>query len=171
MAKKLDIPKKGSPEYWDFMKKQGITAMRAKKRSGRPKAVTPQQFWDVACSYFEYVDKNPLVSEDFIKGGEAAGSKVKLNKMRPYTWTGLQEFFVANGILSAIDDYKFNGNGGYEEYKDVIAQIETVIYNQKFEGAAAGLLKESIIMRDLNMQDNLKGTFDGDIEITIIDKK
>ena len=167
----LNIPKRGSAEYWDYIKKAGVTAMRRKKK-GRPKKVeTPEKFWEIACEYFKSVDLNPLIQEDFIKGGEAAGSKVRLNKMRPYTWTGLTEYFAVNGILSALDDYKFNAGGAYEEYRDVIARIDNIIFTQKFEGAASGFFKEGIIMRDLKLDDNLKVNQDGDVKITIIDKK
>jgi hypothetical protein len=43
-----------------------------------------------------------------------------------------------------------------------MALIEDIIYNQKFEGAAAGLLKENIIARELGLKDQSDITSGGE---------
>lgn len=166
-----DIPEKGDKNYWDHMKKAGVEGFR-KSKKGRPKKIaTPEILWQHACDYFKSVDEKPFKREDFIRGGESAGSKVYLNHMRPYTWAGFTEYVVKHGIISALDDYKYNAGGAYEDFRDVVALIDKVMYAQKFEGAASGFFNSSIIMRDLKLNDELGIPTDSEITFVIKEKK
>ena len=63
------------PGYWEW-----------RKKVGRPKAIkTPNQLWKYACEYFQRVEESPFKKQDFIRGGESAGSIVELDTLKPFT--------------------------------------------------------------------------------------
>lgn len=104
----------------------------------------PDELLKDAVDYFKWVDNHPLLEE---KSFQFQGVIVKddLAKMRPYTKTGLAAHLGMT--VSRLNGFKSRG----EEWAEVVAMIEEVIYTQKFEGAAAGLLNASIIGRDLGL--------------------
>ena len=125
---------------------------KLRSKHGRDKIFeTPQTLWDEACIFFEWCDKNPLIEQKAF----GTGKKLNLNKMRAYTMQGLC-YFLKIGT-STYNDYKHR-----EEFKEVIEQIEQVLFTQKFQGAAAGLLNANIISRDLGLKDASDVTTDGE---------
>ena len=105
---------------------------------------SPETLWVEACKYFEFCDQNPLESLEF-NGKDAIECIVP--KMRAYTWTGLEYFLD----IESLRWYKTSES--HKDFLQVISRIEKVIYTQKFEGAAAGLLNSNIIARDLGLSD------------------
>lgn len=129
-------------------------------KHGRDKIFSdPEILWAEACRYFDWCDKHPLESVEF-NGKDAIECIVP--KMRAYTWTGLETFLD----IESFREYKTNPT--YKEFSQVISRIERIIYTQKFEGAAAGLLNANIISRDLGLIDKKDMTTDGQ---PISDKK
>lgn len=121
---------------------------------GRKKAFeSPDALWEAACEYFEWCDANPLETIEF-NGKDAIECIVP--KMRAYTWSGL-EYYID---IHSLRDYKANPK--YKEFSQVITRIDKIIYTQKFEGAAAGLLNANIIARDLGLRDKSDVTSDGE---------
>ena len=140
--------KRGDLGYW---------AWRAK--TGAPKKIpTPGIMWDLACKYFQMVDEMPYEKQDFIKGGEQAGTIIRLESIQPYTWAGFEDYLAENDILAKLDDYISNKEGRYAEFTAIIARIRGVMYDQKFRGAAVGAFKENIIARDLGLTDKTEST-------------
>jgi hypothetical protein len=86
--------------------------------------------------------------------------------MRPFTIMGMCTFLDITH--DTWRNYRLR-----PEFLGVITILESIIYEQKFSGAAANLLNASIIARDLGLKDssdvNLKGTvtlsFDKDDEL------
>ena len=155
MAKDI-IPKKGDPDYWEYMKKVGVKALKAIK-TGRPKKIeSPEKLWDYACEYFAEIDSTPFQKQDFIRGGESAGMKVHLDNIRPYSWAGFETHLIKHGIIYKLDNYRSNTNGAYEEFRDVVAGIDKVMFDNKFEGATVGAFNSSIIARDLQLAEVTK---------------
>lgn len=145
MAKKGTLSP-NDPGYWDWRAKTGLR--------GQPKAFrSPQQLWQLACEYFKRIDENPFKKQDFIKGGESAGTIVELDQMRPYTWAGLTDYLFEQGYISTLQDYKQNREGRYGDYVEVIRMIGEVMWKQKFEGASSGAFNANIISRDLGLVD------------------
>lgn len=105
---------------------------------------SPEVLWGEACKYFQWCDKNPLNEIDY-KGKDA--EVVEYPRMRAYTWEGLELFLN----ITSLRDYKTNES--YKDFSQVITRIGKIIYTQKFEGAAAGLLNHNIIARDLGLTD------------------
>lgn len=128
---------RGAPKNNEFWKKRAT--------HGRDKIFTdPNILWDSACEYFQWCHDTPLISVEYL--GKDASMK-KVPKMRAFTWSGL-EFFLD---IYSLRDYRKNEK--YKDFSPVISRIEAVIYTQKFEGAAAGLLNANIISRDLALTD------------------
>lgn len=116
-----------------------------RSKHGRDKIFeTPIHLWEAACEYFEWCEENPLIEVDY-RGKDL--EQVEIPKMRAFTWQGL-ELFVD---IHRLKDYKSNPE--YKDFSPVIEQIEKIIYNQKFSGAAAGFLNPNIIARDLGLVD------------------
>jgi hypothetical protein len=106
--------------------------------------LTPDAFLADVVKYFEWVDDHPLLEEHVFqhKGAIVRTDKAK---MRPYTKKGLATYL---GIPeSRLASYRNRG----DEWAEAVELIEQVIYTQKFEGAAAGLLNAGIISRDLGL--------------------
>lgn len=133
---------------------RGNQFWKLRSKHGRDKIFSsPDILWEEACCYFDWCDKHPLQSVEF-NGKDAIECIVP--KMRAYTWSGLEHFL---GIES-FRDYKTNET--YKDFSQVISRIEKVIFTQKFEGAAAGLLNHNIISRDLGLIDKQDHTTKGD---------
>jgi hypothetical protein len=126
---------------------------------GRPKAIeSPEALWNLACDYFASVDSKPIKINEVLKGGMKAGTIVKVDTARPYTWKAFSAFLFSRGVISDIDDYKANLKGNYSEFSDIITHIDNIIYSQKFEGASVGIFHHAIIARDLGLTDKSETT-------------
>lgn len=152
------------PTRWEFPKGNEMWKMRSK--SGRPmKFDNPQEMIDAACEYFRWCDDNPLISIDF-KGKDAV--KVEIPKMRAYTLTGLCLFMGVNDrywhhfkarCLSAEDSEET-----MKAFLPVMEHIESIIFEQKFTGAAADMLNPQIISKDLGLTDKIDLNHKGEIK-------
>lgn len=125
-----------------------------RSKHGRDKIfVTPTILLDAACEYFTWCEDNPLMSVEY-----AGGKRVRIPKMRALTIHGLCIFLGVNttyfnDFKSALKEQDTETN---KDFSQVIKKIEDIIYNQKFEGAAAGFLNANIIARDLGLADKTK---------------
>lgn len=128
---------------------------KARTKHGRDKIFSdPNILWTAACEYFQWCDNNPLKEEKVFGTGHSA----TVDLMRAYTLRGLL-FFLD------IDENTWQRYRKDEPYKDfwaVIERVDSVIYTQKFEGAAAGLLNANIIARELGLVDKKDMTSDGE---------
>ena len=115
-------------------------------RLGCPPAFeTPEDMWSKALEYFEWCDSNPIdETKLFSFQGEVKSGKAP--HIRAMTQAGLCAFL--NIGVSTWHDYKKK-----EEFSEVTSLIESVMYEQKFSGAAAGMLNANIIARDLGLVD------------------
>ena len=110
---------------------------------GRDKIFESPLMLEASCyEYFEACDKQPLKKQNVFSNGR----KMTTNLMRAFTLKGLFIFLDIN--RKTWENYKAN-----EDFIAIIERIEDIIYTQKFEGAAAGLLKENIIARELGLAD------------------
>lgn len=108
----------------------------------------PLKLWDSACEYFEWCDSNPLKSYEW-NGKDP--TKCELDFMRAYTWQGLSLFLdVSVNTLKSLKDK--------DDFLTIFTRIEQTIFAQKFTGAAAGLLKENIISRELGLVEKTDNT-------------
>lgn len=124
---------------------------------------TPEELWFMALGYFQWCVDNPLYSSQVVKY-PLRHEVVCVPQMRAMT---LPSFLTHAGITRA----EFERCKGLDEFARVCGIIETIIYDQKFSGAAAGLLKEALITRDLGIADKVDHTSsDGSMTPKAVDK-
>lgn len=131
----------------------------ARASSGRkPKFESPEQLWDMAVEYFEWVEDNPLFErKSFQYQGDIVTDDVP--KMRAMTLDGLHLFLD-------ITDQTWINYREREDFLEVTTSIDKVIRSQKFAGAAADLLNANIIARDLGLKDSSETTHKGAVGLT-----
>lgn len=124
--------------------------MRRSSHGRKPIFETPADLKQACYEYLEWVEENPLFEmKAFNYQGVVTQEPVM--KMRAMTKQGLCIFLDI--ALSTWDNYREK-----EDFLGVISEIEAIIYDQKFSGAAADLLNANIIARDLGLTDKKEGT-------------
>lgn len=103
---------------------------------------SPEILWEAAKEYFMWCDNNPIMSYEW-NGKDPV--KCDIEKARAYTLKGLCIFLDVN------EKYFNQTISDKEDFSHVCTRIRDVIYTQKFELAAAGLLNPNIIARDLGL--------------------
>lgn len=121
----------------------------------RPIFASPDDLWNAACEYFEWVDANPLY-EDKVTSYQGVNSHEPLMKMRAMT-LGAMCLFIDINHSTWCEYCKKDG------FSEVTARIDAIIRAQKFEGAAAELLNANIIARDLGLADKQETTAEIDV--------
>ena len=132
-------------EFWDFRHKDGRNR----------KFESPIDLWNAACEYFRWCKDNPLMKEEgFAFQGVVTHEEFKL--MRAMTLKGLAIYLGVSSIFFDQLESQFKGKDDElsSDFLSIITRIREVIYSQKFEGAAAGLLNANIIARELGLSDS-----------------
>lgn len=124
----------------------GNSAWRARSTHGRnPIFKTPDDLRDACEQYFQWVEDNPMMTAESVKF-QGVGKLMAVPKMRAMSIVGLCNFLDIH--RSTWFDYREK-----PDFSDICERMETIIYQQKFEGAAADMLNASIIARDLGLDD------------------
>lgn len=126
----------------------------------KPIFSSPDDLWNAACEYFQWVEDNPLW-EDKVTSFQGVNTHEPVAKMRAMTLDGLVLFLD-------IDDTTWRRYKEREDFSQVTTRIEKTIRSQKFAGAAADLLNANIIARDLGLADKseLAGSGGGPLVVT-----
>lgn len=108
----------------------------------------PLDFLKAAVDYFRWAEEHPLLEEKvFQYQGEIIRDDSA--KMRAFTKEGLAAKLRIP--VSRLEAYK---NRDEESgWPQAVQLVEQIIYEQKFTGAAAGLLNSSLVSRDLGLAD------------------
>lgn len=126
--------------------KFGNSAWKARSSHGRkPKFASPEAIESACQDYFQWVDDNPLMVVELVKY-QGQATQVSVPKMRAMTIVGLCNFLDIG--TSTWNDYKTK-----PDFSDITGRIEAIIYQQKFEGAAADMFNANIISRELGLAD------------------
>jgi len=146
------------PEKKDIPDFRFITNFcRFPAKIGREKIFkTPDELWIKSCEYFEWVKDNPLY-EQRVFLTKTGIRKTFVNKRRAMTIKGLCVHLEMTN--RTFDNYRKR-----DEFKWVTEMIVNIIYTQKFEGAAAGLLNANLIARELGLAD--KQVIDAGVTVT-----
>jgi hypothetical protein len=104
----------------------------------------------MALGYFNWVESNPIYDNVVVKFPLRAEIQA-VPKMRAMS---LGMFFAFSGL----DKSTYADAKARPEFARVCQLIEGVIYDQKFTGAASGLLKEALITRDLGLAEKVDHT-------------
>ncbi|MBU0965470.1 MAG: DNA-packaging protein [Proteobacteria bacterium] len=110
----------------------------------KPLFSTPEKLFAACREYMEWVDQNPLKEAKLLRcRGRAA--VVYLSRMRPMTIDGLCLFLgISQGTWR---NYRKRKHAGFLR---VCKCVESIIWDQKFGGAAAGFFKYAIIAHELS---------------------
>ncbi len=138
----MSAPK--SNQFWKLRSKHGRDLIFG----------TPDSLWEAACEYFEATDSRKWTKKDWV-GKDA--KKVTRETETPYTISGLCLYMD----VSREWWNKFK-NENREDFLQVLARIENIIYTQKFEGASVGAFNASIIARDLGLKEQTDITTQGE---------
>lgn len=150
------VPKK-DPKDTYFQK--GNRIWEKVKNPGRHrKHQTAQELWEDMCDYFEWAQKTPI--PNWVVSG---GKRVFAPLQRPFTIHALcAHMGVSTRYITDIEDRVQDkcdpSTPQYDPleaaFSHVITQAREIIYNNKFEGAAVGIFKETLIARDLKIHEN-----------------
>lgn len=123
-------------QFWRARSKHGADAIMK----------DAQTLYEACVEYFEWIEENPLIEEKvgFSKGRTC---RADMNKVRAMTASGLSLF------LGITHKTWIEWKKTRDDLKPIIEWAETVIWNQKFSAAAAGLLNANIISRELGLAD------------------
>lgn len=142
MGDEADKPDK-DPTTGRFL--PGNRAWEARSSAGpKPKFDSGEKLWAACVEYFEWVEATPLWEDKVMNVGGIA-EHVPVAKMRAMTIAGLC-LFLDVGATTWLE-----WKADRPDLARVIERAETVIYQQKFSGAAADLLNSNIIARDLGL--------------------
>lgn len=136
---------------------KGNQFWKARSKHGRNKIFTaPSLLHEDCLEYFQWCDDNPL-QEAKVFHTDGHLTHTELPKLRPYTIGGLCLFLGID--KQTWVNYKTGENN--QGFFGIISEAEETIYQQKFAGAAAGLLNTNIIARDLGLSDKKEIMGDG----------
>lgn len=140
-------------QFWKFRSKHGRDKLFK----------TPSLLWEAACEYFEWVELNPLIET---KGFAFQGvvTKEKFPIMRAMTLSQL--CFYLHCSDSYFRAFKSTLQEKDKDFLTVINEIESIIYNQKFQGAAGNLLNANIIASELGLKEHIDHS--GEIKTTTL---
>jgi hypothetical protein len=124
--------------------------------------IQPEALLKAAAEYFEWCEEHPLLeSKVFQNKGTIVEAEVP--KMRPFTMKGLANWLGMTSTRLA----GMAGRGG--EWVDALERIEEVVYTQKFDGAATGLLNASLIARDLGLAEKKEIAEQSSAVVAVVD--
>lgn len=125
---------------------QGNKLWQLRSRTGiRPTFENNEQLMEKAIEYFEWCEANPI--EEEVVGwyqGEAIPHTV--TKMRAFTIAGICSFI-------GVDRQSWVEWRKRDTLAEAVAWVDEIMYEQKFTGAAAGVLNAGLIGRDLGLAD------------------
>lgn len=132
-----------------------------------------EQLREACYEYFQWVENNPLYEEKIFHS-QGVITKDTIAKMRAMTIGGLCVFLDID--RTTWENYRNN-----PDFFRITKEVEEIIYNQKFTGAAADLLNANIIARELGLSDKVQNEHTGangadlpknnEITITVVDAR
>ena len=122
-----------------------------------PKFKDAEQLRDACYEYFQWVEDNPLLEEKIFHS-QGIITKDTISKMRAMTIGGICIFLDID--RTTWENYRNN-----PDFFRITKEVEEIIYNQKFTGAAADLLNANIIARELGLADKIAQETTGAIHV------
>jgi DNA-packaging protein gp3 len=128
------MPATKNNQYWQLRKRHGKP----------PKYDNAETFWVDACRYFDHITDNPFKKQMI---GSCSGKIVRyyLDKQRPFSVTGLCLFLD-------IPKRSFYNMAEDARLMHIVTRVRDIIWLNQFEGAVAGIFKESIVWRKLSLE-------------------
>lgn len=139
----------------------------------RLKIESAEQLWAEFLAYIEHSDANPLVEAQIFAGKGAEPQHGEVDRIRPYTLNG---FCNTLGIHPGTwrqwkkrsESAATDGDAAEELFYDTMMTIESVFYDQQYQGAAIGIFQASIVQRALGLVDKKETKETGEKSVTLI---
>lgn len=154
-----------------FGDQHGLTYSEGRRKVGRPlenfkDADEMKQVFEL---YLEFMEGKVRYKSEVIKGGDLAGQIIQVPI---YEMLTVESFCLFAGISKGGFFYEMlkpleKSNLSPEthaEFKDVAAYVKDYIDADQLAGGAAGVYTPSIVMRKLNLTENVNSTVKGDKE-------
>jgi len=124
----------------------------------RAKVESAEDLWDQFMAYRQHSIDTPLVEPKIFNGKEGVVHG-NLNKIRPLTLNGLCNFIgISPYTWDAWKKREREALGEQQEHSEfffeVMMQIESIIYDDQYQGAATDIFNASIISRKLGLADH-----------------
>lgn len=130
-------------------------------------STTPQQLWEAAIDYFQWVDNHPITYNRVLTSGKDAGKKISIEAKRPYN---IKAFCLHCCISEKwIDDIK-NTQAKDSDWYMVIEKVLMIIYTDNLEGALVDLYNSLMTSKVLKM-DQPNQLSDEPVKVTIVDSR
>lgn len=115
------------------------------------KIESPEKMWELFQEYRAWCKESPYRVHDFV-GKD--GNSVERLKERPLTQNGFDNYLAQSGVISYnIDHYRFNLNGAYSEYVNVMKLIDSITKDDQLCGAMCGVYQHHVTARLLGLID------------------
>ena len=144
--------KKAAQAKKDAQFKRGNQFWKLRSTAGpKPTFATPEALQTACMEYFEAVTSTPMQAAELVK--HAGKAKVRhVPKMRAMSVEGLCVFLD----VSVTTWYRWKDKDS--DLREVCLVMQQIMYAQKFEGAAAGMLNAAIVARKLGLADRKEVT-------------
>ena len=120
---------------------------RQRSSHGRnPTFESGDELFGACTEYFNWVDENPLIEHQASSFKGEVQNKVT-RRMRAMTINGMC-------IFLNITDRTWQNYRKRDGFAEATMEAECIIWQQKFEGAAAGMLNGNIISREIGLKDS-----------------
>lgn len=120
--------------------------------SGPARMITdPKELFDGFVAYFQWCQDNPI-EEEVVGWFQGEATTHTVHKMRATTIRGAMAHMGLDWQLW------YDWRNSREDLKPVILWAENIMYEQKFTGAAAGVLNPGIIARELGLAEKTDHT-------------
>lgn len=123
--------------------------------NGNPPKYKPLDLLEKCIEYFEWNEETPILTTEVVKvrvqGGAEEIKHETVPKVRAMT-------IRAMCLYLEIGTSTWEGYRKKKAYSGIVTYAEDVIFTQKFENAAAGLLKENLITRELGIKEKTEVT-------------
>lgn len=140
--------------YWEFRNKHG-----------RDFSYTPEDFWNEAIKYFEWISAKVWNKKEAIKSGDLAGKTMDVPTSTPMS---IESFCLFADISrNTFLNYESNEDP-YKDFFQVTTRIRGVIESHQFEGATVGAFNPNIIASKLGLSNKteLTGKDGKDLNVT-----
>ncbi|AUR84517.1 DNA-packaging protein, partial [Vibrio phage 1.060.A._10N.261.48.B5] len=143
-------PKNKEDRIWNEVNPFG---KKSKRGNGNLRFETPEQLWEEACEYFEWALNTPWKENKAMKmksGDSDVIEYYNTTKPRYLSNVGLCLFL---GIQRCTYGYYQSGKHDKDDkdFSSVCAVIDSIVYEQKLSGAAAGIFNPMIVARELGL--------------------
>jgi hypothetical protein len=148
----------GAPKgnnYWQFRGKHGTNF-----------SYTPEDLWNEAVKYFEWISEKTWIKKEAIKSGDMAGTLIDIPTSTPMS---VESFCLFADISTqTFRNYESN-ESSYKDFFEVSTRIRQIIESQQFEGATVGAYNPNIIARKLGLVDKSENSTKN--EVTMVWKE